>query len=198
MSEEWDDVCSLNTAEWNENERRLFGGFITETELDPADVVVIQGEVPVGIQRVATALEEVINTDLGLDEVLEPRTHGDCIRGFRTAKELASNWGFSKNWYTADIDCLLVTNGEVYVMEMKTRAQRIEGMHDVYEGYGQVMMNRDRFVEDYPSVAEEATIKSLLVTEDSDIDITLIENSLRERKVGFFDPVRGGMLVPPR
>lgn len=196
MTEDWGDVCSLNTGEWNENERRLFGGFITETELDSADVDVIQAEVPVGIQRVATTLGEDIDTDLGLDEVLEPRTHVDCVRGFRTAKELANKWGFSKNWYTANIDCLMVANGTVYVIEMKTRAQQIDGLHDVYEGFGQVLMNRDRFIEDYPSVSTHAAIRPLLLTEDSDIDVELIRNSLQDRGVGFFDPVRGGMLVP--
>lgn len=197
MTSGWDDVCSLNTDEWNENEQRLFGGFVIESELEPENVDLIQAELPVGAQCVAHALNEDIDTDLRLDDALEPRTHADCVRGFRTAKDLSDNWGFSKNLYTGSVDCLLVTDGTVYVIEMKTRGQRIEGMHDVYEGFGQVLMNHDRFRDDYPSIGRDASIKPLLLTEDSNFDVTLIEPVLRHRGVGFFDPIQGGMLIHP-
>lgn len=51
--------------------------------------------------------------------------------------------------YTAKVDAVAVTDKIVWVVEIKTRNQCIKGMHDAYEGFGQVLMNRDRFREDY-------------------------------------------------
>jgi len=198
MRDDWDDVCALNVAAWSENEQRTFGGLISETTLDPADVQLIQAEVPVGLQRIASAQNQAIDTDKNLNEILASQNHGDCIHGFPTAKEISSQWGFSKNSYSAKVDCLLVTTDTIYIIEMKTRAQRIQGLHDVYEGLGQILMNHDRFEEDYPTVLEKVSVMPLLLAEDSEIDIELIDASFRSRGVGFFDPVRGGMLIPPK
>jgi hypothetical protein len=68
-------------------------------------------------------------------------------------------------------------------------------MHDAYEGFGQVLINRDRFEEDYPTVEQERNIRGLLLAEGSEVDIELLEESLEQRGISFFDPQRGGFLI---
>jgi len=96
---------------------------------------------------------------------------------------------------TAKVDAVAVTDEVVWVVEIKTRNQCIEGMHDAYEGFGQVLMNRDRFEEDYPTVEQERDIRGLLLAEGSEVDIELLEESFEQRGISFFDPLRGGFLI---
>jgi hypothetical protein len=56
-------------------------------------------------------------------------------------------------------------------------------------------MNRDRFIEDYPTVADEREVKGLLLTEASTVDSELLAESFTQREVAFFDTQRGGFLI---
>lgn len=179
----------------NQNEQRALGGFFVESEYNENEFELIQVEVPVGCQRTAHAFDDDIQTDMTLDEILSARNHSDTPAGFPDEKELSDRFGFRMSSYTAKIDAVIVMSNEIYITEVKTRNQRITGLHEVYEGFGQVLMNRDRFIEDYPSVAKERDLIGLLLAEDSSVDIDLILDSFRERNMRFFDPRRGGFLT---
>jgi hypothetical protein len=181
-----------------ENEQRALGGFFAESTFTPDDFDLVQVEVPIGLQRVASAFDELIQSeDRSLTEILTPHRHTDNPRGFPMEKELSNRYGFRMVSYTSKIDVVIVTTETIYITEIKTRNQQIEGLHDLYEGLGQILMNRDRFHEDYPSVAGARPVKGLLLAENSGVDVTLFKDSLIERKVGFFDPRRDGFLINP-
>lgn len=162
---------------------------------DEDDLELIQVEVPVGCQRVAQAFDDDLQTDTTVAEALSTRDYSDAPKGFLDEKALSNRFGFRMSSYTTKIDAIIITTDRIYITEVKTRNQRITGLHDVNEGFGQVLMNRDRFQEDYPSVAEEHELTGLLLAEDSEVDITLIQNSFKERDLKFFDPRRGGFLI---
>lgn len=179
----------------NQNEQRALGGFFVESEYNETEFELIQVEVPVGCQRTAQAFDDEIQTDMSLDEILAVRDHSDTPAGFPDEKELSSRFGFRMSSYTAKIDAIIVMSDRIYITEVKTRNQRITGLHEVYEGFGQVLMNRDRFIEDYPSVAGERDPIGLLLAEDSSVDINLVQKSFTDRNLRFFDPRRGGFLI---
>lgn len=179
----------------NQNEQRALGGFFVESEYDENEFELIQVEVPVGCQRTAQAFDDEIQTDMPLDEILAARNHSDTPAGFPDEKELSSRFGFRMSSYTAKIDAIIVMLDKIYITEVKTRNQRITGLHEVYEGFGQVLINRDRFKEDYPSVAKERDLIGLLLAEDSSVDIDLVQDSFMERNLRYFDPRRDGFLV---
>ena len=179
----------------NENEQRALGGFFVEGSYTEEELKLVQVEVPVGSQRVATAFNENITVDCSITAVLSPRPHSRSPAGFPDEKKLARQFGSRVASYTAKIDVVIITTETVWVIEIKTRNQRIEGMHDAYEGFGQVLMNRDRLEEDYPTVAREREIKGLLLAEDSAVDVELFADSFVPRDVSFFDPLRGGFLL---
>ena len=189
------DIPVVGHQALNQNEQRALGGFFVESDYDKDEVELIQVEVPVGCQRVAQAFNKNIQTNLAVSEVLSTRSYSEKPNGFYDEKELSNQFGTRMSIYTTKIDAVIITTDRIYITEIKTRNQRISGLHDVNSGFGQVIMNRDRFEEDYPSIAEERELTSLLLAEDSDLDITLIQNSLTERNIRFFDPRRGGFLV---
>lgn len=196
MNGKWDSVSAIGREKLNEHEQRAFGGFLVESDYNPSDFDLIQVQVPVGIQRTA-GKEKEVKSDLALEEVLSSAEHVKSIKGFLTEKEISDKWGALRVSITAKVDVISVLRDCVYVIEIKTKEQGIEGMHDVYEGFGQVIMNKDRFVEDYPSVAEERETRAVLLGEDSTIDPALVEKSFIKQDVGFFDPRRGGFLIRP-
>lgn len=186
-------VLSWDTPK--ENEQRVIGGFFAESPLPYDDIEFAQVEVPVGAQRVARALGKDVETDMSMDEVLESTEYTDAPQGFPNEKDLSDRYGFAYPNHMTKVDAVIVTKDTVYVTEVKTSGERITGLSDVNKGFGQVLMNRDRFLEDYPSVAEARELRGLLVAEDSDIDTELIEESFSPRDVSFFDPLRGGFLL---
>jgi hypothetical protein len=178
-----------------ENEQRALGGFFVEGPYSGEEIDLVQVEMPVGCQRVADAFDETIDIDRPISSVLTEQSYSGQPEGFPDATELARRFGSRMASYTAKVDAVIITTDVVWVTEVKTRNQRINGMHDAYEGFGQVLMNRDRFEEDYPTIAHEREVKSLLLAEDSEIDVEFLMNSLEQRAVSFFDPTRGGFLV---
>jgi len=179
----------------NENEQRVLGGFFVESPLSYDDIEFVQVELPVGAQRVANVLGKDIETDMPIEDALAPSEYSGKPQGFPNEKELSDRYGFAYPNHMTKIDAVVVTNDTVYVTEVKTTGERISGLSDINKGFGQVLMNRDRFVEDYPSVAEARELRGLLVAEESDIDVELIRESFSLRDVSFFDPLRGGFLL---
>lgn len=179
----------------NENERRALGGFFVEAPHSERALKLVQVEVPVGCQRVAEAFDDSIETDRSLSDILSRRSQSDNPEGFPDEKELARRYGSRMVSYTAKIDAIIVTTETIWVIEVKTRNQCIEGIHDAYEGFGQVLMNCDRFAEDYPTVAQEREVKGILLAEDSEVDTELLSPSFERCGVSVFDPRRGGFLI---
>lgn len=189
------DRLVVGSQQLNPNEQRALSGFFAESDYDECELELVQVEVPVGCQRVAQAFDDNLQTDTTVDEVLSPRDYSDTPKGFPDEKDLSTRFGFRMSSYTTKIDAIIITTGRIYITEIKTRNQRITGLHDVNEGFGQALMNRDRFQEDYPSTAEGRELTGLLLAEDTDVDTTLIRDSFRERNIRFFDPRRDGFLI---
>lgn len=179
----------------NENEQRVLGGFLAELPYSDDAIDLLQPEVPVGCQRVADAFDDVIDTDRSISAVLAPQAYTGLPEGFLNEKELSQQFGSRMASYTAKVDAVAVTDKIVWVVEIKTRNQCIKGMHDAYEGFGQVLMNRDRFREDYPTMEQERDVRGLLLAEGSEVNIELLEESFEQRGVSFFDALRGGFLI---
>jgi len=179
----------------NENEQRALGGFFVEGPYSGEEIDLVQVEMPVGSQRVADAFDNNIDTDRPISSILTEQPYSGQPEGFPDESELARHFGSRMTSHTAKVDAVIITTDVVWVTEVKTRNQRVEGMHDAYEGFGQVLMNRDRFEEDYPTIQREREVKSLLLAEGSKVDIEFLSNSFEQRAVSFFDPTRGGFLV---
>lgn len=195
MMSEWEEVTMLARHKPNENEQRALGGFLAEADVDPSTYQFIQSEVPLGIQRVADAFGIEIDSDRSRSEILSER-HGGQPVGFPTAKNISQNYGFGKQAYTSSADIIMVRDATIDIIEVKTRNERIEGVNDIHEAFGQLIMYLDRFGEDFPTLAEEYTLRGAVLTEDSKLDIELLEPSFVKRNIGYFDPRRGGFLLP--
>lgn len=193
--EDWSSVPAIGRKKLSEGEKRVLGGFLVEGPYNPEDILLIQVQIPLGIKRVAKAFGEDIELDLSLEEILEPSRYVDSVKGFMTKKDISDRWGAGFAGYVCYGDAVVVADDFVIVIEIKTKSQKIESLHDIYEGFGQVIFNRSRFKEDYPSVVEEKEIKALLLTELSELDVELIKKPFNQLKVGFFDPTRGGLLI---
>jgi hypothetical protein len=179
----------------NKNERRALGGFFVEGPYSGEEIDLVQVEMPVGCQRVADAFDGTIDIDRPISSVLTEQSYSGQPEGFPDESELARRFGSRMTSYTAKVDAVIITTDVVWITEVKTRNQRVEGIHDAYEGFGQVLMNRDRFEEDYPTIAGEREVKSLLLAEDSKVDVELLVESFEQRAISLFDPTRGGFLV---
>lgn len=195
MMDEWDDVTILAQDKLNKNEQRTLGGFLTEADVDPSTYQFIQTEVPLGLQRVAEAFGIEVDTDRSQCEILR-ESHGGQPEGFPTAKDISRNYGFGRQAYTSSADIIMVRDSTIDIIEIKTRNERIEGVNDINEAFGQLMMYLDRFGEDFPTLVEEYTLRGAVLAENSDLDIELLEPSFVKRNLGYFDPRRGGFLIP--
>ncbi|SEO75851.1 hypothetical protein SAMN05216388_101860 [Halorientalis persicus] len=192
--DDWDEVAMLTRNKPNKNEQRALGGFIAEADVDPSTYEFIQTEVPLGLQRVANAFSIEINSDRSRDDILSERYDGKPI-GFPTAKDISQNHGFGRQAYTSSADLIMVRDTTIDIFEVKTRNERIEGVNDIHEAFGQLVMYLDRFSEDFPTLVEEYTLRGAVLAEDSELDIELLEASFIKRNLGYFDPLRGGFLL---
>jgi len=131
-----------------------------------------------------------VETDISLEEVL-----GHKRTGFLTKDEISLEWGARVAVHCVYMDALFILKDCVYITEIKTKGEKIKGLGDVYKGVGQVIMYRELFKEDYPSVFKERETRGLLLTEQSEIDVKLIEKPFISQNIDFFDPTRGGFLI---
>lgn len=195
MLGEWENVPMLARNKPNENEQRALAGFLAEADVDPSTYQFMQSEVPLGLQRVADAFNIDIDSDRSRSEILSERPGGKPV-GFPTAKNISQNYGFGKQAYTSNADIIMVRNTTIDLIEVKTRNERIEGVNDIHEAFGQLIMYLDRFDEDFPTLAEEYTLRGAVLAEDSELDIELLEPTFVKRNLGYFDPRKGGFLLP--
>jgi len=187
-------VPILSRHPLNENEQRAFGGWINVFEPAAEDYVFIQTQLPLGIQRAATVLNRSAAIELDDSRLVE--TQGE--RGFYTQNELADRFGSGVTSGTTPIDVVMVTTDqEIHLVEIKTANEPIDGAGDAHEAFGQLLMYRDRFEEDYPRVAEEYAVRCFVLAEQSGVDPPLLRPSFLKRDFGFFDPTRGGFLISP-
>lgn len=195
MMSDWEDVALLTRNKPNENEQRALGGFLAEADVDPSTYEFIQSEVPLGLQRVADAFGIEINSDRSWKELLREGTRGQPA-GFPTAKEISRNHGFGRQAYTTSVDIIMLRDSTIDIFEIKTRNEQIEGVNDIHEAFGQLVMYLDRLSEDFPTLTEEYTLRGAVLAEDSELDIELLKPSFMKRNLGYFDPLRGGFLLP--
>lgn len=191
---DWEDVAILARHKPNENEQRALGGFFTEAEIDPSTYHFIQTEVPLGLQRVADAFGIKIDSDRSQSEIFN-KSNGRPA-GFPTAKDISRNYGFGRQAYTSSADIIMVRDDTIDILEVKTQNERIEGINDIHEAFGQLTMYLDRFCEDFPTLVEGYTLRGAVLAEDSEVDIELLAPSFVKRNFGYFDPLRGGFLLP--
>lgn len=191
----WDDVPIVARNTPNENEQRALGGFFAEADVDPSTYTFIQTEVPLGLQRVANAFSMDIETDLSRNDILT-ETDTERPAGFPTAKSLSHSHGSGRQAHTSSADVIMVRETTIDIFEVKTRNQRIEGVTDIHEAFGQLIMYLDRFIEDFPTLATEYTLRGAVLAEDSELDRELLKPSFVKRNLGYFDPLRGGFLLP--
>jgi hypothetical protein len=192
---DWEDVTMLARHKPNQNEQRALGGFFTEADVDPSTYHFIQSEVPLGLQRVADAFGIDIDSDRSRSDILREH-YGGQPTGFPTAKDISRNYGFGQQAYTSSADIIMVRDDSIDIIEVKTRNERIEGVNDIHEAFGQLIMYLDRFGEDFPTLVEEYTLRGAVLAEDSELDIELLGPSFVKRNLGYFDPRRGGFLLP--
>lgn len=195
MTEEWISVPCIGRKKLNKGEQIVLGGFFSKGPYVPSDIHLLQYQVPLGIQRAAKAFNKDVKIDLNLEDVLKPSGGTGTVAGFLTKKDISNKWGTGIAVHVGYGDAIIILDRCTIVVEIKTSGQTIEGVNDIYEGFGQIIFNRERFKEDYPLIAEEKNVKALLLTEASKIDIELIKKPFIENKVGFFDPTRGGFLI---
>jgi len=194
---DWEDVPLLARHEPNENEQRALGGFFAEADVDPSAYEFIQSEVPLGFQRIANAFGIEVDSDRSREDILDRRGK-EKPAGFRTAREMSRTHGFGRQAYTSSADIVMVRDTTIDIFEVKTRNERIESVNDIHKPFGQLLMYLDRFSEDFPSLTEEYTLRGAVLAEDSELDIELLEPSFTKRNLGYFDPRRGGFLLPIR
>lgn len=191
---EWDGVPILARHRPNENEQRALGRFLAEADVDPSTYEFVQTEVPLGLQRVAKAFGIEIDSDRSREDILSER-YEENPTGFPTAKDISQNHGFGRQAYTSTADIIMVRDATIDIFEVKTRNERIEGVNDIHEAFGQLVMYLDRFSEDFPTLVEEYTLRGTVLAEDSKLDIELLKPSFVKRNLGYFDPSQGGFLL---
>jgi hypothetical protein len=192
---DWEDVSLLARHAPNENEQRALGGFFAEADVKSSTYEFIQTEVSLGLQRVANAFDIEIDSDRSREELLSKRRGGQPV-GFPTAEEISRNHGFGRQAYTSSADLIMIRGTTIDIFEVKTQNERIEGVNDIHEAFGQLIMYLDRFGEDFPTLIEEYTLRGAVLAEDSELDVELFEPSFSKRNIGYFDPRRGGFLLP--
>lgn len=191
----WGDVPMLSRAELNENEQRALGGWFDVHDPNPSNYDLLQMEVPLGSQRAAQALGRTIDTDRSREDLLAGRR---LPAGFLTRKEITNRAGVGVAAATTYADVVMLTcESEIHIVEIKTANEPIEGAGDAHKAFGQLLMYRDRFVEDYPTLADTHEVHGFVLAEASDIDPTLVRNSFESRGLGLFDPTSGGFLIDP-
>jgi hypothetical protein len=183
----------------SDREMRVLGEFIRFLDTDAtARFEIGQAEVPVGVSRVADCFDttETVDLDKGVRAVWATNDRG-VPEGFHTMGDIAGEYGSRYASGAASVDFVATGETHTYVVEIKTGAESIDGIHDSYQGFGQAIMNADRFGEDYPSIAAETTIQPVLVTEAFNIRIELVRPSFEEHGVALFDTASMGWLIPP-
>jgi len=155
---------------------------------------VFQVEMPVGAQRIANTGNASINTDRSVRDVLEPTGQTDRPAGFPFEKGIAEKAGARTVAGCVKSDFVLVNQDTVYVGEIKSSREEINGQQDFYKPLGQALDYAVRFSEDYPTIASECDVYPMIATRTIGVDIADIRPSLQAHGVGLFN---GRWLVRP-
>jgi hypothetical protein len=190
------DVPIIGSESPTENEQRALGGLFVVGPDPETTYDMVQVEVPVGVQRALTDQNKTGDTDQTVGDVLDPRSYSGTPQGFPEERELA-RFGSGVTAGTAKADAVAITNDLIVVIEIKSANEAIDGLHDAYQGIGQVLMNRDRLVEDYPSLTDTHYVVPMLLAEKSSVSIDLLAPTLKKHEIIMFDPVKGGVLYVP-
>lgn len=190
-----DDISVLDGNLLNERERAILGGFIEESGYVSDATEFIQCEVPIGLQRLYEAVGRVEDETRGmqpnrsLDEATAQREHSDAPRGLISSRDLSPQEGGVGN-----IDTVIVKEGEVGLVELK---REVQGLNDTHQGFGQLLLYRDMFKQDYPLIMEDSSLSLFLVSGEWDVAPELVEPTYRMQNIGAFE-ISGAQWVVER
>lgn len=179
------EVPVLDGSLLSEKEQAVLGGFIEESGYVDDTTVLIQCEVPVGLQRLYKSISRVegeersLQTDRSLSEATAQREYSDIPRGLISSRDLSPQEGSS-----GSIDAMIVKEDEVRLVEIK---KEVQGLNDTHQGFGQLLLYREMFKEDYPSMIEDASLSLLLVTGEWDVAPELVESTYRTKGIDVFE-----------
>lgn len=179
------DVPVLDGDLLNEQEQAILGGFIEESGYTDDGTDFIQCEVPVGLQRLYKAISRVegeersIQTDRPFEEATGQREYPDIPRGLISSRDLSPQEGSCGN-----IDAVVVQKDEVGLVELK---REVQGLNDTHQGFGQLLLYRELFNEDYPSMVEDTSLSLYLVVGDWNVAPELVEPTYRTKGIGVFE-----------
>lgn len=169
----------------SEQEQAVLGGLIEESEHVDNTTEFIQCEVPIGLQRLYKAISRVegeeqnLQTDRSLSEATAQREYSDIPRGLMSSRDLSPQEGSS-----GSIDAVIVKEDEVTLVELK---REVQGLNDTHQGFGQLLLYREMFKEDYPSMIEDAGLSLFLVTGEWNVAPELISPTYRTKGIGVFE-----------
>jgi len=179
------EVPVLDGGLLSEKEQAVLGGFIEESGYMDDSTGFIQCEVPVGLQRLYKAISRVegeersLQTDRSLSEVTVQREYSDIPKGLVSSRDLSPQEGSS-----GSIDAVIVKENEVRLVELK---REIQGLNDTHQGFGQLLLYREMFKEDYPSMIEDASLSLCLVTGEWNVAPELVNSTYRTKGIGVFE-----------
>jgi hypothetical protein len=163
-----------------------------ESSFDGAQV--FQVEIPLGAQRIANTGKVSIDTDRSVRDILEPTGKNEQPAGFPFEREIAQNAGARTVAGCVKADFVLINQDTVYIGEVKSSREAINGQQDLYKPLGQALDYAVRFSEDYPTIASESDVYPMIATQDISLDIADIKPSLQAHGVGLFN---GQWLIRP-
>lgn len=179
------DIPVLDGDLLNEREQAVLGGFIKESGYVDDATKFIQCEVPVGLQRLYKAISRVEGeernpqTDRSHDEATAQREYSDIPRGLMSSRDMSPQEGSAGN-----IDAVVVKEDKVQLVELKGEVQ---GLNDTHQGFGQLLLYREMFKEDYPSMMDEASLSLSLVTGEWNVAPELVGPTYRMKSIGVFE-----------
>lgn len=174
-------------------EGKIFKDFFHQQRewLQENDVKLIQLQAPIALKRTAKLLGFEIGLDMSLDDVLRRREYVDTLKGIPYKDDLSDMYGALFAGKTRIVDAIMFSNKGVVITEIK--ADLTKGK-DYDAAIGQLIIYREAFVEDFPSIAEEVSINALLLTDRCE-ELKLAEDTLKRLQISLYDTEAAEFLV---
>lgn len=177
----------------NSPEGRILAKFLQQQEewLQKNGIKLIQLQAPIALQRTARLFNKVIDVDMTLEDVLKPRKYADTLTGIPYKDNLSDMYKALFAGKTRIVDAIMFSTKGVVITEIKTDLTK--GKHyDV--GIGQLIIYREAFVEDFPSIAKKVSIDALLLTEGCD-ELQIAEDTLKRLQISLYDTEAAEFLI---
>jgi hypothetical protein len=183
---ESDELFVKSVERPSEEVQEVLGGVAQWASSSFTGPQLLQVEVPVGAKRIAESGEGSVELDQSVAEVLTKERGGDTVSGLPFEKEVARDGGARVAAGCVKADFVLINHDAVYVGEIKSRLESIDGQQDFYKPLGQALEYAIRLSEDYPTIASETNIYPVIATPRLGVDLEDLSPSLRYHGVGLF------------